>query len=320
MYIHLFNLINNNGINKFKKIVFVFIGFLVLIFLADILLGKMSRFLLKKQHSGWEYSTKFSIETTTAPIIILGNSRGIHDYEPDIITNKVGLDCYNASRDDQSILYHCAIFNTITKRYTPKIVILDISYNMLGKYDNNYSQLNYLLPYYATHPEIKSIIETKGSSVKTKFLSAFYPYHSMFFTIAKGYFKKDKTLDSLHGFKPIAGYLSGPLVHKSTDLVYPLDTVLVHYLQKMIDTCQQLGIQLYLSIAPYYYHTVTNDISVNTLESIAKQKNIPLLNFSNYPTFLQHPVLFRNYENLNKKGADIYTNLLMDTILKLQKR
>ena len=272
------------------------------------------------QKSGWEYSTKFSIETTTAPIIILGNSRGIHDYEPQIISTKLGSVCYNASRDDQSLLYHYAIFKAITKRYTPKMILLDISYNMLGNYAHNYKQLNYLLPYYATHTEIQPIIQTKGSAVNTKFLSAFYPYHSMFFTITKGYFKKDKLLDSLHGYKPIEGAINGPLVNKKTDLIYPLDSNMVKYLQNMVATCKQLGIQLYLSIAPYYYNVVTNDISVNTVQNIAAQNKIPLLNFSSYTTFLQQPALFRNYENLNKKGAEIYTNLLMDTILSLQKR
>jgi hypothetical protein len=191
---------------------------------------------------------------------------------------------------------------------------------MLGKYSNNYAQLNYLLPYYATHNEIKPIIETKGTSIKTKFLSSFYPYHSMFFTITKGYFKKDNTIDSLHGYKPIVGAITGPLVNKKTDLIYPIDSTLVSYLKNMIDECTDLGIQLYLSVSPYYYFPIPNDVSVNTIEKIAKQKNTPLLNFSSYPIFLQQPALFKNYENLNKKGATVYTNVLMDTILSYQNR
>jgi hypothetical protein len=269
-----------------------------------------------KQKSGWEYKTKYSIETTTAPIIILGNSRCIHDYIPQIISNKLGLDCYNAGRDDQSILYHYAIFKAITKRYTPKIIILDIANDMLTNDTNSYTQLNFLLPYYKKHTELQPILNIKSKFEQLKLLSACYPYNSLFFTMLKGYFKTDSTIDSLKGYSPVYGALGDEFLAKQTNGTYPLDSFKINCLQKIIKDSKQQGIELYINIAPYYFTLINDDASVKIAKQLAFQNKVEMFVYSNNSIFLQQSKLFYNYENLNNTGAEMFSNLLADTILK----
>jgi hypothetical protein len=286
---------------------------------VDVVIGILLCKLYNNQQSGWEYNTKYSVEQANQDVIILGDSRGTHNYIPTIITNKLQLSAYNASRDDQSILYHYAIFKSIIKRHQPKIIIVDITYNMLDYDPRSYTQLKYLLPLYKSHPEIQPIVEKGSPFEKLKLLSASYPFNSLFFTMLKS-LKQDTENIVKKGSVPINGsYVTTPFTKKSIAGIN-IDENKQAYLLEMIQTCNKLGIQLYLTVAPFYYKTGFIDPSFTIIEALAKKNGAYFINCSNMPIFLQQPTLFYNNENLNNTGATLYTNLLMDTILSIKKR
>jgi hypothetical protein len=282
-------------------------------------IGHLLSKLYNNQQSGWEYNTKYSVEQTNQDVIILGDSRGLHNYLPSIITNKLQLSAYNASRDDQSIPYYSAVLKAIVKRYHPKIIIVDVTYHMLDYDQRSYSQLKYLLPLYKSHPEIQPIVEKASPNEKLKLLSAIYPFNSLFFTMLKGQKKEEDNMANM-GSAPINGCkVTTPLKKKYTNR-QQIDEFKQACLIDMMQTCKQLGIQLYLSISPYYYEPGTMHPSLAIIETLAKKNGAYFIDVNNNPTFLQQPTLFYNYENLNTSGATLYTNLLMDTILSIKKR
>ena len=120
-----------------------------IVFVLDYSFGNLLRYFYFKQESGLQYRTTYSIEKTTADILIFGSSRANHHYYPNVFENRMKQSCYNVGRDGNSVLYHSAVLKGVLKRYSPKIVILDIVYGEFRQNQDSYDRLSSLLPYYS---------------------------------------------------------------------------------------------------------------------------------------------------------------------------
>ena len=96
---------------RFFKLIFC--GF-VLVFLGDLIIGTSLDYLYQNVKSGLFYTTSYSINKSTADILIFGNSRANHHYNPKIIEEETGLTCYNTGRDGQSIFFNTSVFKLIS--------------------------------------------------------------------------------------------------------------------------------------------------------------------------------------------------------------
>ena len=123
------NIVPYNALNKNVYLRFltgVFLVFIIVLAL-DFGIGSLLKAFYFKQTSGLDYRTTYSIEKTRADILVFGSSRAVHHYYPAIFEDRMKLSFYNVGRDGQeSSLYHYGVLQGILKRYTPKIVILDI--------------------------------------------------------------------------------------------------------------------------------------------------------------------------------------------------
>ena len=151
---------------------------LFIVFLLDFSIGKTLRYFYFKQECGREYRATYAIEKTTDDILIFGSSRAYHHYIPTIIEDKLKQSCYNTGSPGQFLLYNYATFKAISKRYTPKVMILDVSPDDLGVDEDSYDRLSFLLPYYKNHPEIRPIVDLKSPFEKFKLLSSIYAFNS----------------------------------------------------------------------------------------------------------------------------------------------
>ncbi|HXS59927.1 MAG TPA: hypothetical protein VN703_03845, partial [Candidatus Sulfopaludibacter sp.] len=122
------------------------------------IIGNLLRTFYFKQQSGLQCRTTYSIEKTTANVLIFGSSAANHDYQTNTFTKRLDTSFYNTGRDGISIFYEYAVLKAILKRYTPKIIILDFDQEEFIKNEASYDRLSALLPYYINHPEIRSII------------------------------------------------------------------------------------------------------------------------------------------------------------------
>ena len=68
----------------------------------------------------------FISDEVDANILIFGSSRAAHHYVPSILSDSLDMSCYNCGLDGNGIIYGYGKLKTITARYYPKIVILDI--------------------------------------------------------------------------------------------------------------------------------------------------------------------------------------------------
>ena len=307
------NLLVNKG---YKYLVLKLVIFFMIVFIADFFIGKLFSYFYFKQTSGWEYRTKYSVEDTKADILIFGASRAQQQYNPIFFEDKLNQSSYNVGRDGESIFYQYAILKAILKRYSPKMIILDIENKEFLSSQGSYDRLSALLPFYSHHPEMRPIIQLKSPYEKFKLLSKVYPYNSMVFKIAIGntqLIKKNE--EDIKGYLPLTRELDEPIRTHNLSEKYDIDSIKVNCYKAFIADCIEANVKLYLVCSPYFINTVGSDSSMTIGKEIAKANNIHFFDFSKDELFLKNSKLFDDTVHVNVSGSKIFSNQLIDSLI-----
>lgn len=310
-------LINKIKINPIKYFFLKLVILFAIVFVLDFILGSILRYFYFKQESGIQYRTTYSIEKTKADILIFGSSRANHHYHPDVFENRMKLSYYNVGCDGSFIFYDLAVLKGVLKRYSPQIVILDFVSGEFEQNQDSYDRLSSLLPYYSSHPEMRSIINLKSKYEKIKMLSHIYPYNSSMFTIAVGNteFNKKRRGD-IKGYVPLTKIWNGPVQIDSSSSYYKIDSIKVNAYKTFIRDCIHSKVKLYIVCSPYLTKSIHTDYSISLGQEIAKKNNIEFFNFSEDSLFINNSKLFTDDAHLNDSGAIIFSNRLINRIIK----
>lgn len=306
---------NSNYRYIFSK-VFIFI---TILFFIDLLLGNILNFFYFKQSSGLQYSATYSIEKTKAEMIIMGSSRANHHYDPRVLKKRLGISCYNTGRDGQYIFYQYALLQTILKRYSPKIIILDFVDQEFEFDQRDYERLSSLLPYYKNHPEIRSTIELKSPYEKIKLLSKIYPFNSSLLTIVIGNTKFNSNRRSIidfDGFVPLDRKCKEPIKTMNDLRKIIIDNNKVKIFELFIQDCLKSKVNLYIVCSPYYINYKSTSSSIILGKKIAAKYNIDFYDFSQEPAFITNQSLFDDPYHLNDDGAKIFSDSITDRLVK----
>jgi hypothetical protein len=275
-------------------------------------------FLYFKQKSGICYETTYSIFNTTEEVLIFGASTASRHYDPKIFEKELNMSCYNTGRDGQGLFYFLAVQESILKRYSPKIIVLELYYNALNKDRNDYDRLNVLLPYYNKSKEIREIINIRKNYDNIKILSSIYAYNSMIATIFSNLFNSE---NSEKGYIPLTNNVAKlereHLAQKDSEL----DDLKIWALEQFIINCKKKNIQLFIARSPYYSEGFKKTKSLKKIEEITSKEKIKLIDFSNPDTLLTKTNLkieeiMSNAAHLNIKGAEIYSKMICNEIKK----
>lgn len=287
---------------------------LIITIILDQIIGNTLRYFYFKQLAGSLYRTTYSIDSTNDEILIFGSSRANHHYVPEIFENKLKMSFYNTGRDGNFILYNYAIFNAILKRYTPKIIILDLLPEELNYSQESYDRLESLLPYYKHHPEIRNVVKLRSPYEKIKLLSSIYPFNSKLLTIAIGNLKLNKSRKSDNkGYIPLVGKMKEPYFNHQNKSVSYLDVKKIQILESFSKLCYHKNIKLFVCFSPMY---IKIDKSQNDLliDELANKNHFKYFDFSNDSLFINNPDVFKDINHLNKNGAIQYSSLVADTL------
>jgi hypothetical protein len=211
-----------------------------------------------------------------------------------------------------------AVLKSILKRYHPKIIVLDLNLLDFEKREGSYDVLSSLLPYYKTHPEMRSIILMRGRYERLKLLSSIYPFNSEMLTIAIGNTELNKNRqDDDQGFIALKDKWHGPLENYPFPQNYELDNNKVDAYRTFISDCKQANIKLFIVCSPYLSKNRLKDCSIETGKAIAKQNNIPFFDYCNFMPLIK-PSLYHDAPHLNSEGAKLFTDLVVSELLKNQ--
>jgi hypothetical protein len=253
------------------------------------------------------------LEHTTAELLIFGSSSANHHYNPKIFEETLNLTTYNEGRDGIEILYHTAILKGILKRYTPKIVILNLAINELST-NQSYDRLSSLLPYVRKYPEMKEIISLKSKFESRKLYSRIYPYNSTFFTILNGLHRIINLKTQDKGYVPVYGTINKNNLIKDDYKNYPLDTNRVKALNDFIEECTKRKISVYIVFSPVFDFNISDTQSMIESERLANEKGVYFYNFTNDTQFRRDNALFKDYGHMNQEGANKFSKNIASII------
>lgn len=302
--------------NSYKYFFFKLAILFAIVFIFDFVIGNILSYYYFKQQSGPGYQTTYAIDSTKADLLIFGSSRANHHYQTGIFENGTGLSYYNVGRDGESIFYHYAILKAVLKRYTPKMIVLDFTNGDLAKDQNSYDRISSLLPYYPNHPEILPIIELKSPYEKIKLLSHIYPNNSLMLTIAaRNITFSGKKREDNNGYIPISKVWNHSIQNDNTPIIYEIDSTKIKVYTSFIQDCINSKVSLYIVCSPYFLKFTHQNYSVKLAKEIAKKYNVPFFDYSQDSTFYNHSKLFADVAHLNKDGAKIFSESVIDSII-----
>jgi hypothetical protein len=302
---------------KTKTIILKFFILLVVLFFLDFLIGKtLSHYYFKQRYGEYAVLT-WTIENPTnqtVEILILGSSRARRHYNPEIISETVGMSCYNAGYDAQTILFHKALFDIIEEKYKPKIIVLELNSNEFSKDEISYDQLSVLLPYVQKYPQLWNTLLLKSPFEKIKCFSRIYPYNSLLDKIVRGNIYQGG--DGTNGFVPFYGAYERDLEEESFPETEELDTNKMKAFDDFFEVCREKNIQFYIVYSPEYKKSLNKSMSMNHIIEKCKEQGVEYISYQNNESFLKKE-LFRESLHLNNVGADQFS---LDIALKLKDR
>lgn len=296
---------------KNKYIRFVVNGFMffTLVFIMDLLFGNALRHFYFKQKSGSNYHLIYSIDSTEAQVIILGSSRAVRHYIPDIIEDKLKLTCFNTGLDGNYIFNNYAVFKSILLRYTPKIVLMDINPDEIYLDADSQNSLASILPFYKIDKEIKSVILLKSKFENLKLSSKIYPFNSSLFSIATGILKTED-INKLKGYMPLYGSLSDTIGESSKGKNRKVDPRRIKVLETVASDCLNRKVRLIFIQSPRY-KKVSQEKSVSIINELSTKYSIEFWDYVNDTTFLK-PYYFKDGSHMNDLGAHKFTEAIAE--------
>jgi hypothetical protein len=297
-----------------KKLFINFLLVAAVVAVLDLALGKLLQHFYFKEKSGLHYRTTYSMEKTDADILIFGSSRANHHYVPEVFTDSLGWSFYNTGRDGNGIFYQAALLKSILKRYTPKLVILDYAGDF-GKGRQVYDNLSSLLPYYASHPEIRQEVELRSPYEKVKLLSGIYPYNSQILTIAVGNLdlNKQRKPDN-KGYVPLETEHPVKKEYFSSLVQQPVDSNKIWSLREFVRVAKASGTQVVVIYSPLYQeHKRYWEIEI--CGAVCKEAGVPFWDYSRDAFFTQQPDLYYDPVHLNHKGALVFSKQVSSRLM-----
>lgn len=181
-------------------------------------------------------------------------------------------------------------------RYTPKVIVLEVTPYDMCVSQGDYDRLSVLLPY-AHHSSWLEIVTTKSPWEPYKCWSTVYPYNSIFLKMVKnlknhGEFKQC-------GFQPLEGRWNHPIDDYTDNR--SLDERKVKMMRDIIETYKAKNIKLLMVSSPMYAHAV-HTATLQQTEDICQEFGIPYISFLNMEEY-QNNALFHTMDHLNSTGA-----------------
>ncbi len=290
-----------------KKYIYKIIAILVIVILVDKLSGTILNKLYQSCKTGICYQENYIMRKTNQDVLFFGSSRAAYHYNSKIIKDTLNMSVYNSGREGTGIYYHYGVLLSTIKRYTPKVIVLDLDYRDIYECEGLFGLdiLKEQAPFYEkVSPEFDSLLVlSSGMKQKIKLQSNLYKYNSKFFRILTGNLvsKSDNNL----GFRGIEGNYNENI--KPLEFKLKIDNNKIKTINKFIKKTKSKNIKLIIAISPYYIKMPKN--LFYPLEQIANTNKIKIISHIQDSIFITNKNMFNDTFHLNLKGANIYSSI-----------
>lgn len=289
-----------------KKLLIRILIFLLLFAAIDRAVGEGLTALIAHAKGGDTGRNNEIADHVTADIIVFGSSRAIHHYDPRILGKDLGMTCYNAGRDGNGILMMYPYYKMLSARYSPKLIIYDLSGFDVDQ-DDHSKYLVWLRQFYG-RPAVDSMVWDINPAERYKMLCQAYRYNGKSLQIVS---------DAIHplqqdilGYKPLTGSLNyAPPATDSAVGQKPIDPFKEKYLVRLIQDCKRSGTKLVFYVSPTYGHR-HRSTHYAAIQRLCRSHGIPLFYHQNDRRFISDRRYFQDSVHLNAFGAEKYSEVV----------
>lgn len=282
----------------------------VLLVLMDLCIGGASAWLYHRSKYGIFHRQQYVLNESKDDIIILGSSRASHHYVPSILSDSLGMTCYNAGSEGMCIYYHYTMLAAMIERgHCPRLVIYDVMDLDLMEYPGPTftleAALDRLAPHYGEFACIYSLFELKGWKEQLKLQSKAYRYNSKLVQSIKCNFMPQP---EDHGYEKVVGALPENVTFESKPYNdCTLDSLKLGYMKQMVNLAKQNDINMIFVFSPYYMDNPSK--ALDTAKDIASHYQLDIVDCYNDSNLMKRE-LFRDVMHLNDDGAHVWSAYL----------
>lgn len=291
-----------------KKFVSFFIAISVLLVFLDILFGYAADVYHKEYGLQGDYQPiEYVMKKCKDDVLLLGSSVVLNSLMPSVIEDSLGLTCYNAGANLQTMPYFHTILNCVLQRYTPKMVIIGLRPDELS--GDDMGRYHLLVPYYHTgYSEIDSFLENKNRHEKFVLKSNLYRYNTIWFRILLYHFLRNNPNDVNKGFLAHEKPLMPPYM-TNTKGSQEISENKLEIMNDIVRICKDRGIEIVYYFPPMYTRLEGKTGTVKEIERICNKNGYHYYYDAQDSIFLDHQEWFYDIRHLNKYGALEYSKL-----------
>lgn len=287
-----------------KKFLISMMVFCCLLAAVDISSGYVFRYLVAHAKGGDTAPDNLINNVITDDVIVLGSSRGKYHYDPFIIEDSLAMTCYNCSRSGNGIILMYGTYRMISERYSPKMIIYDVTtgYDLLEC--DNYRFLP-PLRYYYDRPGIAAIFRDVDKNERIKMLANIYRYNRDIIQLLLDNIRPLPIVPK--GYKPLDSTMQYEPEEDDSDEQGEYDPMKLRYLERLITECEGKT-RVVLTASPMY--NCANDEVYEPVREMASRHGIPFINHYCDTAFTTHREYFCDRYHLNRTGATKYTQTI----------
>lgn len=288
--------------------------FFAIVAVIDFSLGKVFHYLQTKSggRTGAEY---YVCETAKEDVLIMGSSRASHHYVPEIISNRLGLSCFNAGQDGNGIILQYGRWLMISERYYPKLLIYDINPSFDLDDNDNMAYVDRLKPF-CQNLEVRNYVADLFPIERLKLPSFMYRYNYKFLEIVSDCVQK-RDFRAKEGFIPLIGIIREEIVSKDDRFLETdrstNDHIKLFYLEKLVSDAINHGTKVVFVVSPSWKGTQCSIDELSAVYDIVKKFSIDFYQYID-SDLCESPDLFKDSVHLNEYGARVFTEDLVSRI------
>ena len=308
-----------------KRFILKIALFFVLVAVIDVVSGFAFKEMVGHAKYGETYNSNYIGNICADDIIILGSSHADRHYVPSVITDSLGLSCYNCGEPGCGIIPAYARYKMVAERKKPLLVV----YEATPRYDyfvsDDYSKYLGRVRQYSDKKPVAEMYEAFGDELEPfRLMSNMYRNNSSIICNVMDLVVPTK---DYRGYGPLYGELTEEAIAQDAEKQvekdtkpHAIDSLKLYYVEKLFADVKADGVQMLCIISPQF--KVTSDLEMDDYQPViqlCKKYDVPFINNIWYDGITGERELFQDFGHLNDKGARKYTASLIPLFRKYLK-
>lgn len=296
------------------RLVFSLVIVTILLVIVDLVVGFIADKVVDKMpnYSGQIAKDNYRLHRLETDIVILGSSRGSHHYVTALLSDSIDsykgkhYSIYNAAIDGKFANSNLCAAEMIISRYSPKLVIIDLSESQLVSED--VSDIKFSSPFYRKDSIVRKYLDNISFEEKMLMKSSLYRYNGKLLRIVSSFLKQKKTDD---GYLPLYGSTIDSSKYNKPLIKNPEIRILNPYTKTnfrcVLKKYASKRIPLIIACSPCFRPSNNN----NKLRELCNEYDVPFIDMYDLEYFNDRQELFKDASHLNNDGAHAYTKIFL---------